>query len=86
MYVKANRFSEFVDEIILITNEEEENDTLWQLYLHKVYEESWGEFYDTYKRSKIEKSDEDYEATIENSKQMLEGFNINKGKEELDGR
>lgn len=85
MYIDANRFSEFVDEIIIITNEEEENATLWELYLHKVYEESWGEFYDTYKSTKIKKTEEDYETTIENSKHMLEGFNMKKGKEENNG-
>lgn len=40
----TGRLSRFVSEIIKIVNEEMEEKTLWEFWLHKDWERSWSEF------------------------------------------
>lgn len=73
-YLASGRFAEFVNEVITLTNEETENDTLWEFFLHKVFDQSWGEFMKSTKRIEPVQQEIDFETTIQDSAKMLEAF------------
>ena len=71
------RFREFVDEFIETHNEEQEDKTLWEFYLHRVYDQSFKDFRDsiaTHKQSNVP-SEEDLKKTIAGSIGILTDFN-----------
>lgn len=67
----SERFTEFVLELLDIENEE----MMWQFYLHKVYDKSFDEF----KESMKPVPKEQLETTVQNSKSILNNFNPNGG-------
>lgn len=75
--IRQNRLSEFVFEVNQIHYEEEQDKMLWDVWLHKVFDKGFGEW----KRSiqtKVEAtttSESELEATVTNSKELLNGFN-----------
>lgn len=74
--ILCERFEEFVSEFIKIKNDETEEDSLWQYYLHYPFlEMSFAEFR---KRLGIDKSEQptksDLETTVRNSVNILDGF------------
>ena len=74
--IKGRRFSAFVSEFVAITNEELEDKTLWEFWLHKNFDLTYGEFLERAKRSKAEKipSRCELETTVKESAEMLNGF------------
>lgn len=44
MMIQSGRLFEFVREVIHIRNEEMEEETAWEFWLHKVFEQSWADF------------------------------------------
>ncbi len=76
--IKAHRFSEFVSEFINITNEELEDVTLWELWLHKVFDQGYKDFYDQSKTRKTERIPEQFalKTTVKESAEMLNGFHL----------
>jgi hypothetical protein len=77
------RFREFVDEFISIHNEEQEDKTLWEFYLHRVYDQSFKDFRDslaTPKQSDVP-SEEDLKKTISGSIGILTDFNPYEGRD-----
>ena len=40
----VGRLSEFVNEMITIHNEEYEDKTMWEIWLHRVFDKSYAEF------------------------------------------
>lgn len=74
--IKGRRFSAFVNEFVTITNEELENKTLWEYWLHKNFDQTYGEFLESAKRTKTEKvpSRHELEITVKESAEMLNGF------------
>lgn len=76
--IKAHRFNEFVNEFIDITNEELEDHTLWELWLHKVFDQGYKDFYDQAKTKRTEKLPSKFalEATVKESAEMLNGFHL----------
>ncbi len=73
-YIALHNLSGFITEIIEITNEEEEMRTLWEYFLHKVEQLSWSEFYERSCTSKSADQNIDFEATVENSRNILNNF------------
>ena len=44
MMIQTGRLHEFVCEVIKTRNEEKEEETAWEFWLHKVFEGSWADF------------------------------------------
>ena len=42
--ILTDRFSAFVSELLRIRNEEKDEQTLWEFFLHKVFDKSFYEF------------------------------------------
>lgn len=73
--IASSRMLEFVDKVIKIRNEEQEDDTLWQFYLHKVFDKSYEAFLrESGKTKPIQEEAVDFEATIKKSMNMLQDF------------
>ena len=80
--IQAKRFSAFVRELLDIYNEEQEHKTLWDIWLHRVYDKSYPEF-----RQSIGVRDQaaapspvEIASTIQDSKSILNAF-VPKSKE-----
>lgn len=75
----SGRFSEFVDEIITIRNEEQEEKTLWEFYLHRVFEQSFQDFKNslntTTQKEKVP-TEEELIATVTGSMGILADFKL----------
>lgn len=77
--IQAGRLAEFVLELVNIVNKENEEKTQWEYYLHKVFNQSFGEFLRTLKPTSEQPdimTDEDIETTINNSLAILDNFVI----------
>ena len=61
-----------LNSFIIEMYEQVNEDKLWEYYLHKVFEMTWGEFLDSTKPVKTEKVD--VGKTILKSKKMLDNF------------
>lgn len=42
--IRTQRFSEFINEFVRIQNEELEDRTQWEFWLHRVFDKSWAQF------------------------------------------
>ena len=69
----TNSLSEFIDDLFKFINEEREENTQWEFFLHKVYNKSWKEFIDEINVSN-EQKEIDLGATLNKSKNMLKNF------------
>ena len=76
--IRTNRFSEFIHEFVIITNEELEDHTLWELWLHRVINQDWNEYYNQAKPQRTERVPLTYnlETTVKESAEMLNGFHL----------
>lgn len=76
--IRTHRFSEFVVEFIDITNEEFEYHTLWELWLNRVADKDWNDFYKQFKSRKSEDipSQNDLLTTVKESAEMLNSFHF----------
>jgi hypothetical protein len=75
--LKCGRFSEFATEFLKIHNEEVENETMWDWYLHHTFlDKTFEDFKKLLGVSKKPEPQEriDFGATFNNSMTMLEGF------------
>ena len=76
--ISVGRLSEFVDEIISIRNEELNEKTAWEYYLHRVYDRSFEEFYRSSKSKEPTEADlNEIETTIKKSQEILKSFKMN---------
>lgn len=75
-YIKLGRFEEFVAELDEIRHKEIEDDTLWQFYLHKVFNVSYSEFKNANNIHEIEAKQQeiDFGTTIQDSYNILQNF------------
>ena len=69
--IVMNCFSDF----ILQTLKNDNEDLLWEFFLHKVQEKSFNEFKDEVEIQTTEVTKEDLETTINYSIDLLQGFN-----------
>ena len=65
--------SSFIDDLINFINEETEEQTRWEFFLHKVFDKSWKEFCDEVSQP-IDDKEIDLGATVKKSKDMLNNF------------
>ena len=75
--IHQGRLLEFVLELWKIEDEEK----TWEVWLHKVYDKTWKEWKEDLKAKARarEASESELEATVTNSKQLLDGFNPQPG-------
>ena len=72
--ISCHRFKDFVIEFINKINEEKDEQTMWEYYLHKIFDQSFEEFRASVKATN-EKTDESVVAdTVTKSFGMLKGF------------
>ncbi len=76
--ISAGRLSEFIDEIISIRNEELNEKTAWEYYLHRIYDRSFEDFYNSAEKKESAEVDlNEIEATIKRSQEILKSFKLN---------
>lgn len=73
-YIEAGCFTEFIDSLIEIVNEETENETIWDFFLHKVYDKTYQDFLNEIKSKPKEVKPVDFGTVINESMNILEGF------------
>lgn len=75
--IESNRLDEFVDTLL----EQDNEDKMWELYLHTVLVSrlSYNEFKQPAKVQEV--THEELEATVERTKNILNNFNPHKGGE-----
>ena len=71
--IQTNSLSAFIDDMFKFINEEFQEKTQWEFFLHKVYDKSWGEFSDSIKQSN-DQTPIDLDATLTKSKNILNNF------------
>jgi len=70
--IRSGRFCEFACELVEIQNEETEEQALWELWLHKDFEQSYAEFRGSLEPSSAaETSEEDLASIIQQSREIL---------------
>ena len=81
--IQTGRFTEFVRSFLEKINSEREEQTMWEFYLHKVWEGSFTEFKDGVEndRKNQQMSEKTMETTIKDSMNILKNFNPTKGGE-----
>lgn len=82
-YILTGRFSEFVHSFMKNINEEKEEQTSWEFYLHKVLEGTYKDFLEGMKNDNENQnmSKEKIETTVKNSMNILQNFKL-EGSEE----
>lgn len=72
LMIRSGRFCEFTCELVAIQNEETEEQALWELWLHKDFEQSYVEFRESLEPSSAaETSGEDLASIIQQSREIL---------------
>jgi hypothetical protein len=81
--IRAGRFSYFVKSFWTEIHKEEDEKTLWEYYIHRVFEGSFNDFREEIENDKKNRSisDHDMEATIKHSMNILQNFSPEKGGE-----
>lgn len=77
--ISAGRFDEYIFELLKIHNEEQEDKTLWELWLHKVHDKSYNDFRQSIGmigNKKAAPTKEETAEVIQQSKTLLNGFRI----------
>ena len=70
--IRSGRFCEFTCELVAIQNEETEEQALWELWLHKDFEQSYAEFLESLEPSSAaETGEEDLASIIQQSREIL---------------
>ena len=73
--ISTGRLDEFVNEVINIHNEEYKDKTLWDIWLHRVFDKSFAEFSQSLdERNAEEPSEEEVANIVSETKNMLNGF------------
>lgn len=75
--IQAGRFSEFVSDFMKAVNKENEEETSWQYYLHKVFKGSYADFKKEMQNDAANRnmSEATLETTIKHSMNILGNFN-----------
>ena len=71
--ILTNSLSGYIDDLFTIISEEKQEQTMWEFFLHKIYDRTWKEFCDETKISNDTK-DVDLGETVLKSKTMLSNF------------
>ncbi|MBD9221168.1 MAG: hypothetical protein EGQ46_03205 [Clostridiales bacterium] len=72
MMIRTGRLSEFISEVVVMHNEEVEEQTLWECWLHKNFEQSFADYRETIRlNSAQETGKEDLADIIKQSQKIL---------------
>ena len=71
--ILTNRLDKFIDDLFKFMGEEKQEQTKWEVLLHKIYDKSWKEFCNEIEVSNVE-NDVDIVETLNNSKNILNNF------------
>lgn len=73
--LKSGRLNEFVGEVVNLHNEEYKDKTLWEIWLHRVFDKSFAEFSQSLdERNTEEPSEEEVANIVSETKNMLNHF------------
>lgn len=73
--LEDGQFDEFISGLIRIRNDEQNEQSAWEYYLHRIYDKSFSEFMESIKTAPDpEASKSNLEATISNNFEMMENF------------
>ena len=76
--IRTQRFSEFINEFVRIQNEELEDRTQWEFWLHRVFDKTWAQFLEVVEgnNSVDEKmpTQDELEQTVKESKKIFSDF------------
>ena len=76
--IRTQRFSEFINEFVRIQNEELEDRTQWEFWLHRVFDKTWAQFLEAVEgnSSVAEKmpTQDELERTVNESKKIFNDF------------
>ena len=72
--IRAGRFTEFVQEVMKIRNQEMIEKARWEFWLHKVFELSFDEYIAKLDGTEEVLSDDEMEATVKESMGIINGF------------
>ena len=74
--ISAGRFDEYIHELLKFHNEEQEDKTLWELWLHKVHDKSYNAFRESIGmiNNQAAPTKEDTAEVLQESMNLLNGF------------
>lgn len=74
-FIRLHQLHEFTVEILKTIADEKVHEVRWQFFLHKVYGKSWEDFLKSCEQPQEEEmSQEQIKNTVDESRNMLEGF------------
>lgn len=71
--IQTNSLSEYISDMYRFTAEEKQEQSKWEFFLHKVYDESWNDFNDRMKSEEHAKT-VDVGAAISKSNDIMKNF------------
>jgi hypothetical protein len=79
--IQTGRLSEFVDEFITLYNEEQQEKTAYEVWLHKVFDKSFSDFMREINGTSktAAPTQHDIESTVRESQNILAGFVLCEG-------
>ena len=74
--IRTRRFEEFVLELVRMHNEEMEDKTLWEIWLHRIFDKGFDEFKKSLgsKKEKAAPTQEEVKSIAMDSRNILAGF------------
>lgn len=73
--MRCGQLNEFISEVVNLYNEEYKEKTLWEMWLHRVYDKSFAEFVETVEGTKkAAPTQEEVTNIVLETKAMLNGF------------
>lgn len=85
--ILTGRLEEFVNELVKIHNEEKEDQSLWEIWLHRIFDKNYAEFKNSISGNKntAAPTPEDIKSIAMDSRSILAGFVPNEGLVDRDG-
>ena len=84
--IRMRRFEEFVREFAVIHNEEMEDKTLWEIWLHRIFDKGFDEFKRSLgKNNEAAPTPEEIKNTVMESQNILTAFVPDEGLVDSDG-
>lgn len=73
--IRCGRLDEFISEVVTLYNEEYKEKTLWEVWLHRVFDKSFAEFMESVEvNQKAAPTQEEVTNIVLETKAMLNGF------------
>ena len=72
--ILTNGLDKFIDDLFKFMEEEKQEQTKWEFFLHKIYDMSWKQFCNKIEFENDVENDVDIVETLNNSKNILNNF------------